>query len=258
MTEKEPEPVRTQPTRRSLMASNIKTIGAIAATVLVARLAGTTAAQARSPACFLRGTKIRTALGERSVEDLAVGDMLPTVFGGTRPIQWVARYRRTRSDTSKPWLKHVQPICIKSSALAAGVPHADLYVTPGHAMFIDGVLIPAGSLINGTTIAPYAAEEYDELEFFQIKLETHDVIYAEGAPCETLLRVDETANNFAEYFRTYGSPATQERHCAPIICNGAYKEIKSRIRSTMSPWRGPHKADVIRGRLEERAMSLSG
>ena len=37
--------------------------------------------------CFLKGTKIRTADGDRKVEDLAVGDLLPTVFGGVCPIQ---------------------------------------------------------------------------------------------------------------------------------------------------------------------------
>jgi len=79
------------------------------------------------------------------------------------------------------------------SALGPNVPHADLFVTAGHALLIDGVLVTAGYLINGTTIARYAADEHDELEFFQIKLETHDAIFAEGAPCETLLRVDENA-----------------------------------------------------------------
>jgi Hint domain len=56
-----------------------------------------------------------------------------------------------------------------------------------HALLIDDVLVAAGNLINGTTITRYDASELAELEFFHIKLELHDVIYAEGAPCETLL-----------------------------------------------------------------------
>jgi hypothetical protein len=151
-------------------------------------------------------------------------------------------------------MKHAQPVRIKSSALAPDVPHTDLYVTPRHALFIDGVLIPAGSLVNGTTIALYAADEFDELEFLHIKLETHDVIYAEGAPSETLLRVEETASNFADYLRKYGASATQDVNCAPLLLyNSARSEIKSRVRNVMSPWLGPHKVDLIHDRLEERA-----
>jgi hypothetical protein len=142
------------------------------------------------------------------------------------------------------------------SALAPDIPHSDLYVTPGHALFIDGLLVPAGTLINGTTIELYAADEYDELEFFQVKLETHDVIYAQGAPCETLLSVSETDRTFEEYCRKYGAPETQESHCAPVVCKGARSEIRSRLRSTMSPWLGRQKIDLIRERLDERAMTL--
>ena len=39
--------------------------------------------------CFLKGTKIQTAEGERKTEDLAIGDLLPTMFGGLRPVQWI-------------------------------------------------------------------------------------------------------------------------------------------------------------------------
>jgi hypothetical protein len=58
------------------------------------------------------------------------------------------------------------------------------------------------------------------MEFFHIKLESHDVIYAEGAPVDTLLEVDERAVNFAEYFRRYGAPNTEETPCAPLVSFG--------------------------------------
>jgi hypothetical protein len=53
-------------------------------------------------------------------------------------------------------------------------------------LFIDGVLIPAGNLINGTTITRQKARECDELEYFNIKVEGHDVIYAERTPVATM------------------------------------------------------------------------
>ena len=83
---------------------------------------------------------------------------------------------------------------------------------------IDGVLAPAEMLINGTTITRFEAHELDELEYFHVKLESHDVIYAEGAPAETLLEVNEFAVNFADYLRRYGprgrgSPLRSVRSC---------------------------------------------
>ena len=152
--------------------------------------------------CFLKGTKILTAEGERKIEDLAVGDLLPTMFGGLRPVQWIGRYPIKKSDPSKPWVKDALPIRIARSALGPELPHADLYVTGYHSLLIDGVLAPAATLINGTTIVRDEEREYDELEYFHVKLESHDVIYAEGVLAETLLEVTE----FCCQFRRLPSP----------------------------------------------------
>jgi hypothetical protein len=102
------------------------------------------------------------------------------------------------------------------------------------------------------------ARELAELEYFNIKLESHDVIYAEGAPVETLLEVDECAANFAEYLRKYGAPKTDEVRCAPNAPYGGRGELRSRLRSAISPWLDRREPiDVIRDRLEERAIALS-
>jgi hypothetical protein len=125
-------------------------------------------------------------------------------------------------------------------------------------LFVDGVLIPVGSLINGTTIKLYEARELAELEFFNIKLESHDVIYAKGAPVETLLEVDECAVNFSEYLRKYGAPRTDEARCAPIAPYGGRDELRSRVRSAISPCLDRREPiDMIRDQLEERAIALS-
>jgi Hint domain len=243
-------------TRRNMMA-----MGAIFASVVLAK---TTTALACPPAqcksnCFLKGTKIRTAEGERKIEDLKIGDLLPTMFGGLRPIQWIGRYPFKRSDPSKPWVKDALPVRIARSALAPDVPHADLYVTGGHALLIDGVLVPAELLINRTTITRDEVREYDELEFLHVKLESHDVIYAEGVPAETLINVQESAVNFADYLRRYGTAATDEEHCAPHIhIWGGCVELKSRLRSALSPWIDlRNQAELIRDQLEEGAIDLS-
>jgi hypothetical protein len=233
-------------------------MGAVFGAMVLAR---TTAASACPPAlcrpnCFLKGTRIRTAQGERAVEDLTIGDVLPTMFGGLRPVQWIGRYPFKKSDRSKRWVEDARPVRIAPSALAPGVPYACLYVTGGHSLLIDGVLVRAEMLINGATIIRDEALEYDELQFFHIKLESHDVIYAEGAPAETLLNVEESAVNFADYSRRYGTAVTDEERCAPYIQTwGGRPELASRFRSTLSPWIDfRNQADVIRDRLEEQGI----
>ncbi|HZU88697.1 MAG TPA: Hint domain-containing protein [Stellaceae bacterium] len=276
MTDPEKPSTEDQRSRRNLIA-----IGAIAASAIVAHLATIGSATApdtrndqgnqngqgnqdaqgnqdRNLPCFLKGTVIQTVDGNKKIEDLAVGDLLPTGFGGICPIQWIGRYLFKKSDSTKAWVKDVLPVRVARSAFGPDVPHADLYVTKAHSLLIDGVLVPAGSLINGTTITLWDARGRDELEFFHIKLARHDVICAEGAPCETLLDVDERAVNFAEYFRQYGPPPAREARCAPLLDYfGRRNQIKSRFRSAMSPWLDRRqKFDIIRDRLEERGIAL--
>src|SRR5262249_4583096 len=127
--------------------------------------------------CFLKGTRVRTTTGERAVETLAVGDLLPTHFSGIQPIQWIGRYRYTRSDISKPWVPAVLPVRVARSALATNVPHSDLYVSQYHCILIDGELVQVGGLLNGATITLHEVHDLGELEYYHIKLQSHDMIY---------------------------------------------------------------------------------
>src|SRR5271170_6123424 len=171
--------VKGERTRR-----NIIRMGAIGASAIVANLgtidpstAGSSPSSPSSPPkpsspssrCLLRGTTIWTASGSRNVEDLAIGDLLPTMFGGLRPIQWIGHYPIKKSDPSKPWAKDARPVRIARSALAPNLPQAALYVTQTHGVFIDDVLVSAGYLINKRTITLCEANELNELEFFHIK-----------------------------------------------------------------------------------------
>jgi hypothetical protein len=247
---------------------NLIKVGAVGSAAIFASLTNTRPSQGddnclgneddRCTKCFLKGTNIQTANGDRKIEDLAVGDLLPTVFRGLCPVQWIGYYRQKKSDQATPWVKDVLPVRVARSALSPGVPHADLFVTKAHALFIDGVLVSVGDLINGTTITLYDARERDELEFFHIKLERHNVIYAEGAPCETVMNVDENAINFDRYLHHCGPPTTQEAPCASLLSfNGGRNEIKSRFRSALSPWNDRRqKLDIIRDGLEERGIAL--
>ncbi|MFO1102742.1 MAG: Hint domain-containing protein [Methylocystis sp.] len=263
------EPALNQVVGRRIMMRNILAAGAIIANAACTHDDGSTCTHddgsngsngdyGHNGKCFLKGAKIRTADGDRKVEELAAGDMLPTLFGGVRPIRWVGRYSYGKSDPSKPWANDARPVRIARSALAPNVPSADLFVSSGHALFVDDVLVPARDLINGITITRYAAEEFDKLEYYHIKLDGHDVIYAEGAACETLLAVREHASNFAEYAFAYSESETLDSPCAPLVSyHGRRGRLRSRFRSAIAPWYDRREMlDIIRDRLEERAFAL--
>jgi Hint domain len=259
MSDLENFPAGLRGSRRHLMK-----MGAIAASAMVAVAMKTKRADALPCAtaigcnCFLKGTTIRTADGDRKVEDLVIGELLPTFFGGIRPIRWIGRYSFKKTDPAKAWVRDILPVRVARSALSPDIPHADLYITQTHALLIDGVLVPACLLINDTSITLYDPAELEALEFYHIKLELHNVIYAEGAPCETLVRVDENAANFAEYLRQYGPATAEAAPCAPLLKYGYRRgEIKSCFRSAISPWYDRRQTvDIIRDKLDARGTAL--
>jgi Hint domain len=189
--------------------------------------------------CFLRGTPICTVDGERRVEEIAVGDLLPTAFCGPRPVEWVGHWQCRKSRTSGAWKRYQRPVRIARSALGPDIPHTDLFVSQRHAIFIEGVLVPAGSLVNGRTIALCRADEFDALEYFHLKLASHTVIYAAGALCETL------------------HTAAPDTACAPVLCSGRRSRLLSKARSIAAPWLGPQQIDLIRARLLEQAALVA-
>lgn len=77
----------------------------------------------------------------------------------------------------------VQPVRIGAGAVADGVPLRNLLVSPRHALFLDGLLIPAETLVNGASVT--RCEGLDSVEYFHIELDSHDVLLAEGCPAES-------------------------------------------------------------------------
>ena len=104
--------------------------------------------------CFLRGTTIRTADGDKKIEDLAVGDLLPAVFGGMRPVQWIGRYPFKKSDPTKAWVKMYFLFVSLDRLLVPMCRMPICFVTKAHALLIDGVLVPVCNLINGHDDCP--------------------------------------------------------------------------------------------------------
>lgn len=213
------------------------------------------------PACFLRGTTIRTDKGEVSVEALSIGDLVITASGAVRPIKWIGQ-RKYRRDEEANWPSQIVPIRVARSALADNVPSVDLYLSPLHALYVDGVLIPVKHLVNGTTIRPAMPESAEDIEYFHVELESHDVIFAGGAPVETYRELDnrEMFSNFAQFYRMYGRPETSTPAYAPYLhYRGRRDLVKARLRLGLSrvvDVRDP--IQVLRDRLADRSALIAG
>ena len=91
------------------------------------------------------------------------------------------------------------PIRIERDAIADGMPHRDLLVSPDHAIFVDGKLICARQLLNGNTI--HQERDNRAVHYYHVELEQHAVLLAEGLPAESYL---DTGNK--GFFANSGAP----------------------------------------------------
>jgi hypothetical protein len=207
-------------------------------------------------ACFLRGTRLLTPSGERKVEELRIGDLVTTLSGEAKPITWIGR-RVYRRATDSRYPKSVLPVRVARGALGPDAPHCDLFISQHHALWVDGLFIKAIDLVNGSLITLHLAVEPSEIEYLHVKLAQHDVIFAEGAPSETLLVRSgnvERFDNFAEYLRRFGEDETDEVPCAPIAFGNGRERLMSRLRSAVSPWLDcRNEFDKARDRITEFA-----
>jgi hypothetical protein len=136
--------------------------------------------------CFAAGTRILGLHGEILVEDIAVGDELVTMREGgqvTQKVIWTGR--RAINIRRHPQPDLVRPIRITAGAIAPGVPERDLRLSPEHAIYLEEKLFTAASLVNGTTI--YQEQTTTHVTYHHIELETHDILMANGLPCESYL-----------------------------------------------------------------------
>lgn len=154
--------------------------------------------------CFASGTLIATPDGERAVETLEIGDPVLTAEGKTIAVKWIGR------QTLRKFLNsgRIQPVRFARGALGNGLPRRDLTVTGEHGMLIDGLVINAAALVNGTTIDWVPLDEIaDVVTYYHVETEAHDAILAEGTAAETFIDyLDRRAfDNYQEYLDLYGA-----------------------------------------------------
>ncbi|MGH1445478.1 MAG: Hint domain-containing protein [Cognatishimia sp.] len=153
--------------------------------------------------CFLSGTSILTAVGNRPVQEIAVGDMVMT-DGGPKAVIWVGSRQLNLQESSDPAKR---PIRIPAHALGHAEPFSDTFVSPNHRVLIVGphcemlfgqaaVFVAAKFLVGhfGIGHCPVALP----VQYHHILLEDHEVLTANGLQAESLYNGKLSTEAFAQ------------------------------------------------------------
>jgi hypothetical protein len=180
---------------------------------------GPTAGTFSSP-CFVTGTRIATPHGECPVERLQAGNRVLLAHGGTARVVWLGHRRVDCRRHPRPL--DVLPVRIVTGAFGHGAPAYDLWLSPDHAVFIGGDLIPVRYLINGASIAQHLVPN---VTYWHVELQRHAVLLAEGLPCESYLDTGNRAA-FANGAREvmahpdFVRGVREANACARLVCEG--------------------------------------
>jgi hypothetical protein len=136
-----------------------------------------------APPCFARGTRILTQTGYAPVEQLQPGDKVATIGGEVRPVRWVGWRTVDLQTHSRP--ASVWPVCISANAFEAGKPARDIFLSPDHAVYLRGQLVPVKLLVNSATIR--REKNTLAVTYFHVELDRHDILIAENLGLETYL-----------------------------------------------------------------------
>jgi hypothetical protein len=184
--------------------------------------------------CFLKGTKISTPSGDRLVQELRIEDEVQTL-AGCKTIKWIG-YNKFTKEQGRAWQDNVMPVHVARFAIDDQTPYRDLYLSPGHCVFFNEALIPVKYLINEATIAQRMPSDMSTIEYYHVELDTHEVIYAEGALVESYDGWHrDNFSNFMQYERLYGAERSEMTPFAPILrYHGRRQELKGLVRSLIS------------------------
>ncbi len=171
--------------------------------------------------CFAAGTRIATSAGPVAVEALAPGMTVQLADGGTAPIIWLGHRRVDCARHPRP--HDVLPVRVAKGAFGPGQPSRDLILSPDHAVFAGGGLIPVRYLLNGRTVVQ---ETVESVTFWHVELPRHAVLLAEGLACESFL---DTGNRAAfanggtavQLHPDFALQTWAARACAPLVRDGA-------------------------------------
>lgn len=165
-------------------------------------------------ACFTKGTKIDTLLGACKIEDLKPGSMVkvraPNGGSDYEYAELKRMYSRRFSIEDLRAHPNLRPVRIKAGALGNGLPENDLVVSRQHRMLVNSsavhnmfnvqeVLVSAIRLTKMPQI--FVDRAVNEVEYFHLLFDDHQVVFAEGAPSESLYAGAQVLDGMQEKVR---------------------------------------------------------
>lgn len=151
-------------------------------------------AVAYSNICFLAGSMVRTPEGDVAVETLRSGDQVVAYVDGqnvTRDVVWAGvAHAKIKADMPDDVAGY--PVRILKNAISEGVPYKDMLITAEHCLFIDGKMVPARMLVNGSTI--FYDRSITDYDYYHIETAEHSVLIVDGMLTESYL---DTGNRAA-------------------------------------------------------------
>ncbi len=128
------------------------------------------------------------------METLRPGDLVDTLDNGAQPIRWIGGRRcRARAELT--------PVVISPGALGAGMPRRQLRVSRQHRLLVRSpvaarmfndmdALVAAHRLVGlpGITLQ----DDGSLVTYWHFLCERHEIVFADGAPAETLYLGTET------------------------------------------------------------------
>jgi hypothetical protein len=154
--------------------------------------------------CYVKGTLILTNQGFVPIENIKAGYKVITkgkIYNNKffeneakiEPVIWISKFNVINLNEKS------RPICIKKDALSKNNPFKDLYVSPNHALLLNGKIVLAKNILNGKTI--YQDNECDSVEYYHLECENHSAIIANGILAETYLYGNNNRNVFENSIR---------------------------------------------------------
>ena len=156
--------------------------------------------------CFAAGTSILTPNGSTLVQDLKAGDLVATADHGDVPVRWIGKFTAPAATEQD----NLSPVTIRKGALGNGLPWRDIRVSQQHRIMVrskiaERIIGEKEALVAAKHLVGCEGIEIDKVRptfsYYHFACDRHEIVFAEGAPVETLFGGEQTLNLLSQASR---------------------------------------------------------